>query len=265
MRKFHANGYDVADDLIAGLSRVGYLLEPGDSILDYGCGQGRLVYRFRELGFDARGFDLHNTVEYRDPADRVYFGFIKNPVADTADTTFAAEAFRIPFEDSSFDLVLSTSVLEHVVDIDPVMSEIARVLKPSGYALHLYPSRSVFIEPHIFVPGGSRFQSWWYFYFWALLGLRNEFQREMTAREVADRNHRYAKTGLHYWRDDEMRSCAGRYFNEVSFVSKAYWSHYPRRDQLRAAWRALKGPSPLTALGTVPPHECLLTGRKIVR
>jgi len=46
---------------------------------------------------------------------------------------------RMQFEDESFDLVLCSHVLEHVPDDGRAMREIARVLKPDGYALLQHP------------------------------------------------------------------------------------------------------------------------------
>ncbi len=42
------------------------------------------------------------------------------------------EGARIPFADESFASVISTSVLEHIPDIEPVLRETARILKPGG-------------------------------------------------------------------------------------------------------------------------------------
>jgi ubiquinone/menaquinone biosynthesis C-methylase UbiE len=40
---------------------------------------------------------------------------------------------KIPFPDATFDLVVCISVLEHVTDSQAFLSEVARVLKPSGH------------------------------------------------------------------------------------------------------------------------------------
>ncbi|WP_290592751.1 class I SAM-dependent methyltransferase [Arenimonas sp. SCN 70-307] len=47
---------------------------------------------------------------------------------------------RLPFDDSSFDIVFSSNVLEHVSDLVGLMSEIRRVLAPSGVAVHVLPT-----------------------------------------------------------------------------------------------------------------------------
>lgn len=45
---------------------------------------------------------------------------------------------EIPFEDERFDLVTSTAVLEHVRNIDAMVDETARVLKPGGFSFHSF-------------------------------------------------------------------------------------------------------------------------------
>ena len=47
---------------------------------------------------------------------------------------------RIPFADGSFSSVTSTSVLEHIHDLDPVMAEIARILKSGGKFVFCVPN-----------------------------------------------------------------------------------------------------------------------------
>ena len=49
--------------------------------------------------------------------------------------------FKIPFENNSFDLVISTSVFEHVFNKEEAFREIKRVLKKDGLAIHNFPSK----------------------------------------------------------------------------------------------------------------------------
>jgi ubiquinone/menaquinone biosynthesis C-methylase UbiE len=47
-------------------------------------------------------------------------------------TTAACDAAELPFEDSSFDLVLGHAVLHHLPDLPRAFAELARVLRPGG-------------------------------------------------------------------------------------------------------------------------------------
>lgn len=47
---------------------------------------------------------------------------------------------KIPFRDGSFITVTSTSVLEHIPDLEPVLSEVARVLRPGGRFVFCVPN-----------------------------------------------------------------------------------------------------------------------------
>lgn len=51
-----------------------------------------------------------------------------------------AEGACMPFATNSFNTVVSNSVLEHIPDLDPVIVETFRVLKPGGYFLFCSPS-----------------------------------------------------------------------------------------------------------------------------
>jgi SAM-dependent methyltransferase len=59
---------------------------------------------------------------------------------------------RWPYPDASFDWVISNQVLEHVEDHEFVLSEVARVLKPSGRSAHLFPVRENVLEGHVHIP-----------------------------------------------------------------------------------------------------------------
>jgi SAM-dependent methyltransferase len=51
-----------------------------------------------------------------------------------------AEGARMPFADASFQTIVSNSVLEHIPDLEPVIAESFRVLRPGGYFLFCSPS-----------------------------------------------------------------------------------------------------------------------------
>ncbi len=51
-----------------------------------------------------------------------------------------AEGAQIPFASESFASVISTSVLEHIPEINPVLAEISRILKPGGKFVFCVPN-----------------------------------------------------------------------------------------------------------------------------
>jgi SAM-dependent methyltransferase len=69
-------------------------------------------------------------------ADANYIGTDTRPLPDS----IMASADALPFPDGSFDVALSTQVLEHVIDPDAAVAEMARVLRPNGYAFVSVPS-----------------------------------------------------------------------------------------------------------------------------
>ncbi len=170
------------------LAKLGIRLSKDASILDFGCGAGCTVYSLLDQGYsNTVGYDVRDYVKLRSPADHSHFF-----IADTAGSS------RLPFEDEQFDLIISEQVLEHVMDQVGMLRELHRVMRPGGVALHFFPARYGLIEQHIYVPiGGILGHRWWY-KLWALFGIRNEFQKGLSADETADRNAYYFVEGLNY-------------------------------------------------------------------
>ena len=60
-----------------------------------------------------------------------------------ADETRVADVVRdgLPFAAGEVDVISSRSVLEHLSDVEALAADSARVLKPGGYSIHLFPGR----------------------------------------------------------------------------------------------------------------------------
>jgi SAM-dependent methyltransferase len=201
------------------LANMNCYLTKESRILDFGCGYGSFVYQYRDAGFDAYGFDIRPSVAYRAPKDEQFFGVaMTGKPANVPEYEVNLSSFRIPFEEGFFDFVYSTSTLEHVQDHELVFAEIACVLRPGGVAIHTFPARHMPIEPHIHVPLGAAIQNYYWFLFWALIGIRNEFQQHMDSVACAKINLHYSKTGLKYMKIRALRVLALKHFNRVELI-----------------------------------------------
>jgi SAM-dependent methyltransferase len=214
--------------LIPRLMRIGavrgFFLDRSCKILDFGCGSGAEVYAWRDDGFDAYGYDMQNYLKLRDPSDSQYF-----EVGGDCDGTPTAKFdmrietdFRLPYEENTFDLVFSSQVLEHVMDHGTVFRELARVMKQKSLGIHSYPSKYRLVEPHINVPLAGFFHPHWWFSLWAQLGVKNQFQTELTSSAVAHSNRDYCRVGLNYKSADDMLRIAGSYFTYTCYMPE-YW------------------------------------------
>jgi SAM-dependent methyltransferase len=165
---------------------TGHSLALDADVLDFGAGAGRHVAEFRAAGYEALGVDQQFTSHAPGSAPRRYLHRVDPP------------DYVLPFDDDTFDLVFSTSVMEHVIEPGRALAEIARVLHPDGISIHCFPSRWRPVEPHMYTPLGGRFNSYWLCVLWARLGIRSAHQHGVPAGDVALHNAQYAKTGISY-------------------------------------------------------------------
>jgi 2-polyprenyl-6-hydroxyphenyl methylase / 3-demethylubiquinone-9 3-methyltransferase len=106
------------------LDREGAIARSRRTLLDVGCGGGLLAEELARAGLEVTGVD---------PAPESIATARAHAAASRLAITYETGAGeRLPFPDASFDYVTCCDVLEHVDDVDLVIAEIARVLRPGG-------------------------------------------------------------------------------------------------------------------------------------
>ena len=200
--------------------RMGYFREildrrgvVGGRALDVGCGAGFIAEELADAGFAVTGIDPSRVAI---EAARAHAG---QRGLDIEYLVGAGE--ELPFPDAAFDLVSCCDVLEHVRDLDRVIAETARVLRPGG--LYLFDTIN-----------------------------RTRRSRLLAIKAMQEwRLTRIMDTAIHEWsmfiRPDELRAILDRHGMDVVEVAglapRAGAVHDPRRparrptrsDQLRRA------------------------------
>ena len=143
------------------------------------------------------------------------------------------DSYRIPFEDEVFELVLSTQVLEHVLDYPSVLSEIKRVLKPGGISVHIFPSRYRLIEGHTKVPLSSMIQCYPWLVFWAFLRIRNQYQKDLSFLKTARLNHDYLRLKTNYISKKELNTHFKKHFETFRFIENDFLNTSRRGKLIR--------------------------------
>ena len=113
-------------------------LVPGARFLDVGCGTGRWVRRYRELGFSPVGVDAT-------------IGMLRIARAHHTNAPLTVGlAYSLPFSDAAFDCVSDITVVQHIpYELQPkALNEMVRVLKPGGRIILLELIRGQ--DSHIF-------------------------------------------------------------------------------------------------------------------
>jgi arsenite methyltransferase len=121
---------DAAVESFAGVANPFSLSElaPGERVVDVGCGAGTdTLVAAQMVGASGRVTGIDMTHEMLEKARRAAgeMGMANVELVE-------GEVEHLPFEDASFDVVISNGVIDLIPDKDAVFSEIFRVLEPGG-------------------------------------------------------------------------------------------------------------------------------------
>ena len=104
-------------------------------ILDIGCGKGMIAFNLGNFSKKVIGVDVEDR---RVVKEGYKFQLVKDE--------------KLPFNDNSFDIVISNQVIEHVNNQNDHIKEIYRVLRKEGICYLATPNRYWIIEPHYYLP-----------------------------------------------------------------------------------------------------------------
>ncbi|MDO9594929.1 MAG: class I SAM-dependent methyltransferase [Lutibacter sp.] len=102
--------------------------QPGAKILDAGCGNGRNLKWFYEVGFEIHGTEI----------DRIRLQYCKDFYPQQKNNFIEAFVEQMPYESNSFDHLVCIAVLHFAHDLDhylKMFNELLRILKPQGSLL----------------------------------------------------------------------------------------------------------------------------------
>ena len=136
------HGLNVRQRQAGALSYVDELLLPKNSrVLEIGCGAG-----FMSIALAHRGFAVE-AVDHAPAMIELTQKHAKQTGTANLINASVEDVHELPFENASFDLIVSLGVPQWLHDLRKAMLEIVRVLKSGGYIVLSIPRSHAFFNP----------------------------------------------------------------------------------------------------------------------
>ena len=222
------------------LQARGTTVDEHTKLLDFGCGSGHLVRAALGRGIDAYGCDVdfdHPTYDQTVLTELKAEDRVRSIELEKRGPTSprvvglspsSSDFYRIPFDDGTFDVVISDMVLEHVGNYDEMVSELYRVIKPGGAFLHFFPPPLAIIEGHTKIPFGAAFHPDWYLKLLSRAGVRMWHHKDKSAQESYEWTRGYLNSErINYLSKAEViRAFQGSF--DVAFVESELFKIHPK-------------------------------------
>lgn len=140
-------------------------------VLDVGCGRGVMLAYLQEQLADLFGdaeVEVHgmDVIDHGVQDDGFFEATTELLTARLPDVAWHDRLRAVgvqdpwPYDDGSFDVIVSNQVLEHVDDHARFFAEIRRTLRDGGVSVHLFPLRDCWFEGHLLLPVAHRILDW---------------------------------------------------------------------------------------------------------
>jgi 2-polyprenyl-3-methyl-5-hydroxy-6-metoxy-1,4-benzoquinol methylase len=123
----HVEIYEASGPRIAKVRRIFAGFKDKKKVLDVGCADGSILASFAKT-HELHGVDISEGLVAKACAAGIHA------------VTHDVETKPLPYPNGTFDVVFSGETIEHQVDTDWMLSELNRVLKPSGLLVLTFPN-----------------------------------------------------------------------------------------------------------------------------
>jgi malonyl-CoA O-methyltransferase len=191
------------------------------TILDAGCGTGRISLKLLNKGAKVFGIDVSPYM-----IKKAETKVSKYPKYKGKSEFKLASVYKIPYNDCKFDLVVCNLVICHLKNLNKAVSEMSRVLKKSGTLIisDLHPYVLKHSKGTIFVQDKKIFRIKNYFY--SLGVLRPIFKKNnLKVIEIIEPKISKKKKGTlirmaKEYKEDPKRVCEGLIGNPIALIIK---------------------------------------------